>query len=426
MKHIVSAEFELIPAFRRFAWLWLGVMVLFYLIFMISPIDVPDEQARRLWHVLLAGSIVAYLSSTWLQQRLASFYLPVALGLMTFAPVVIQIGLAPAQPVNIGDFPFPLFGVILNIVRLFVLWIIVVIMIAWKYRFRYVIVFAVTMGGVNIMMVNLLNQLPSDALIPFSAIVVFFSLAFVLVGYVVVLLTRAERNQRQALADANAKIAQYASTLEQLTISRERNRMARELHDTLAHTLSGLAVQLETTKAYWDQDEGTARELLDQSLDATRSGLTETRRALQSLRASPIEDLGLKLALEQLGHSATERTGLKITYRLPEQMPTMTAPVEQCIFRIAQEALANVVKHAAATQVTLALQTADDIVLTIRDDGKGFQVDQNPKEGHYGLLGMQERASLVSGMVTLTSTLGQGTTVTLTIPLEPIQEQGTS
>ena len=107
-----------------------------------------------------------------------------------------------------------------------------------------------------------------------------------------------QRKQRAELVEANEKLTHYALTIEQLTVSRERNRMARELHDTLAHTLSSVAVELEAVKTLVKPKPAEALKLVDQSLGITRNGLNETRKALQDLRALPIEDLGLTLALE--------------------------------------------------------------------------------------------------------------------------------
>ena len=106
-------------------------------------------------------------------------------------------------------------------------------------------------------------------------------------------------NKAQSLREANANLTHYASTLEQLTVSRERNRLARELHDTLAHSLTAISVSLETAKAYFDIDQAKSRELLDKSLDATRLGVDETRRALKALRSSSLEDMGLGLAIQR-------------------------------------------------------------------------------------------------------------------------------
>jgi len=224
------------------------------------------------------------------------------------------------------------------------------------------------------------------------------SASFLVVGYFVNRLVDQLKTQQTQLAQANTRLVHYASTVEQLSASRERNRLARELHDTLAHTLSGLSVQLETAKAYWDVDSETARNLLVDSLEATRSGLNETRRALKALRASPIEDLGLLLGLEKLAQSAAERGRLTLALSLPNQLPSLSPDVEQSIYRIAQEALENVLHHANAENLQVQLKALDDeIYLRIEDDGLGFDLKQNPEGGHY--TAWQECASVLNSWV---------------------------
>jgi signal transduction histidine kinase len=192
--------------------------------------------------------------------------------------------------------------------------------------------------------------------------------------------------------------------------------MARELHDTLAHTLSGLSVQLETVKAYLEVDPVTAQTLLDQSLAVTRSGLQETRRALKSLRASPLDDLGLALAISQLAHSAAERANLKLDLSLPEPLPALSPEVEQCLYRVTQEAVANVAHHANARHLSVTLTCeADQVMLLIKDDGRGFDVCQGEQAGHYGLAGMRERATLIGADLNIESQPGHGTRLQLKV-----------
>jgi signal transduction histidine kinase len=224
-------------------------------------------------------------------------------------------------------------------------------------------------------------------------------------------------------ADANAQLVNYAATLEELTVSRERNRMARELHDTLAHTLSGVAVQLETAKAYWDVDPPAARSLLDKSLDTTRAGLVETRRALKALRASPLDDLGLAQALRQLAVETAARANLALQVAVPDQVAVLSPPAEQCLYRVAQEAVANVAQHAQARTLTVRLTAGSSsespTVLLVQDDGIGFDADTAAPAGHFGLAGIRERARLVGGELAVTSRQGQGTQVRLSIPCDP-------
>jgi signal transduction histidine kinase len=239
---------------------------------------------------------------------------------------------------------------------------------------------------------------------------------FLVVGFSISYLMSRLRAQQQSLEAANSRLTQYASTLEQLSTSRERNRLALELHDTLAHTLSGLSVQLETIKAYWDVDKPTAHSILEKSLTATHSGLEETRRALKSLRASPLDDMGLALALRKMAEDAASRASL--TLDMPEiiMMPLLSPDVEHCIYRVVQEAITNTVKHASAKKLTLKLECIEgQVSLSVSDDGTGFNADTIDKTSHFGLAGMQERAQLVGGELNITSKPGSGTTIRLVI-----------
>jgi signal transduction histidine kinase len=225
------------------------------------------------------------------------------------------------------------------------------------------------------------------------------------------------------LARANAQLTHYATTLEQLATSRERNRLARELHDTLAHTLSGMAVQLEAAKTLWDMDPAQARDMLDQSLTATRSGLTETRRALQALRAAPLEDLGLVLAVCTLAESVAAQTGATLTWQGPDaaRVENLSPDVEQCVYRVAQEALENVARHAGAKHLTVQLtQDKGRLTLQISDDGRGFDLSKASANNHHlGLTGMRERAEMIGGILHVESRLGNGTTIRLMVEDKP-------
>jgi signal transduction histidine kinase len=223
------------------------------------------------------------------------------------------------------------------------------------------------------------------------------------------------REQQDSLQRANANLTHYASTLEQLAVSRERNRLARELHDTLAHSLTAISVSLETAKAYFNIDSNKTRELLDKSLEATRSGVDETRRALKALRSSVLEDMGLGLAIQRAAESAAARFNLELELGLQNPLPSLSPDVEQTIYRIAQESIENVSHHAQAKRLCVRLSyNGQGTTLTVEDDGIGF----DPKEtssGHFGLVGMKERAELAGGKLTIASEKGRGTRVALII-----------
>jgi signal transduction histidine kinase len=240
---------------------------------------------------------------------------------------------------------------------------------------------------------------------------------FLFIGYMINQLVSAQRKQREELAQANAGLARYAVTLEQLATSRERNRVARELHDILAHTLSGMAIELEAVKKLWHFDPDKAANMLDHSLSSVREGLTESRRALQALRATPLEDLGLVFALRALAEGAAARGSFELDLDLPEAIKEQPAEVEQIYYRIAQEALTNVVEHACAKTVHLTLAAANgSLRLSIRDDGRGFDPQNIDAQRQYGLVGMKERAAMIGAALSVASQPGAGTAIECSLP----------
>jgi signal transduction histidine kinase len=251
--------------------------------------------------------------------------------------------------------------------------------------------------------VEILARYSQDA----AARLVLFSIA----GIIVVLLTGAQRKERAEEAKRHAQLAQYATTLEQLAVTRERNRLARDLHDTLAHTLSAVSVQLSALEVLWDSDPAAARSTLQQTRQLTRTGLDEARRALHELRAQPVEELGLALALRRLSERAAQRAGLRLAFSAPPRLAGLRPEVEQHLYRIAEEALNNVVRHADARSLTVALsQDAGGTQLTVADDGCGFDPAPAAK-GHYGLIGMRERAFLMGATLEVLSQPQGGTTI---------------
>jgi signal transduction histidine kinase len=239
-------------------------------------------------------------------------------------------------------------------------------------------------------------------------------LSFMLVGYIISRIMQQLRQQRQALQEANLKLERYVATLEELTVSRERNRMARELHDTLAHTLSGVAVQLEAVDSLWASDRERAYQILSRSLQATREGLTETRKAIQSLRATPLEGLGLANALREYAETSAHRAGFRLQLDLPDSVQGLPPEVEQCFYRIGQEALENTARHANSKSVCVKLvKNASGLCMEISDDGTGFETQVENSDMHFGLRGMYERAQVIHADLEISSRPGEGTCLTL-------------
>jgi signal transduction histidine kinase len=222
------------------------------------------------------------------------------------------------------------------------------------------------------------------------------------------------RREHEALLEANRQLRGYAATIEQLATSRERVRLARAMHDTLAHTLAGLVVQLEAVGVLQETDPPAAQAQLTKVSQQARMGLDETRRAIADLRSAPIEESGLAGALEHLVDQFGRQNGIQCTWQV-QGPPTLLLPVQaNALYRIAEEALANVARHSGARNVTVRLVYGDGITLSVQDDGEGFD-PQTVDPDRYGLIGIHERATLVDGVVEIDSAPDRGTTLTVHI-----------
>jgi two-component system NarL family sensor kinase len=218
---------------------------------------------------------------------------------------------------------------------------------------------------------------------------------------------------------------QLADQATRVALVEERNRLAREVHDTLAQELTGIALQLEAADALLDAAPDRARARIRQALVRTRESLAEARRSVLDLRAGPLERQALPAALEELGQRFAAETGSSVATNVAIAGPRLPARIETALYRIAQEALVNIRQHAQASAVQIDLRLESDRVsLTISDDGHGFDVDQlattraRPTERGFGLLGMQERAHLLHGTMQIRSSSGAGTQMEVTLPLE--------
>jgi signal transduction histidine kinase len=367
----------------------------------------------QVWMNLIEVSLLlGYLSWPALQRRMGKFYLPVALIFASIAPIAEQY-LAQTQRLELETGAAAQSA---GALQVFILLFIPLILIGWQYDFRSVILFALGTAALDGGLAAFLADPNLTRTLPLAGILFTRTASFILVGYMVVRLMSTQREQRRALAEANAQLTHYAAALEQLATSRERNRLARELHDTLAHSLSSVAVQLEGVRTLLDADPAQARTMLDGALAATRSGLTETRRALRDLRASPLEDLGLALAIRSLAESVASRHSLALELDLPEKVNNLSPDVELGVYRVAQEALENVTRHARAQRVKVQLaEEGGRLELTISDDGRGFDVDGTGQEDRFGLQGMREHSQIMGGKLQVESQPGSGTTVRLTV-----------
>jgi len=236
------------------------------------------------------------------------------------------------------------------------------------------------------------------------------------VPLMVSILAQRERRQHAELEVAYARLHRHAATVEQLAVSRERNRLARDLHDTLAHSLAAIAVQLEALRTLLAHDARAAEGTVDDLLHLARSGLDDSRKAIQALRTDRLETLGLVGAVRDMLEPFQARTGIPADLGVAGREPDLTGEEAQALFRIAEEALTNVELHAAARQVAVRLAFGSDrIDLEVQDDGTGFDPDA-VDPGRYGLTGMQERAAMIGATLEVSSRPAGGTRVWCTLP----------
>jgi two-component system NarL family sensor kinase len=206
----------------------------------------------------------------------------------------------------------------------------------------------------------------------------------------------------------------------QLGAAEERNRLAREIHDTLAQGLSATALQLESADALLDSNPQRAREPLRRALSLTRSNLEEARRSVLDLRAAPLENRPLSEALKALVDRWEAETGIGARFSAVNGSRPLPSRVEAALYRICQEALTNVARHAEAGRVGVRLvATPQQVRLSVEDDGRGFDPSGVPGDRH-GLVGMRERAQMLGGILELRSSPGEGTKVEATVPLETL------
>ena len=199
----------------------------------------------------------------------------------------------------------------------------------------------------------------------------------------------------------------------------ERNRLAREIHNTLAQGLAAIALRLEAAELHLEADSGSSRvrEAVNQALTLAQDNLEEARRSVLDLRSTPLEGRTLIEALTALKDGVAASEGLEIALESVGSARPLTPRIEAGLYRIAQEALTNIVTHSGAHKVGMRLvSTPQEVRLEIEDDGVGFKPQAISTE-HYGLLGINERTKLLGGSLTLESSPEVGTRIEIIVPI---------
>jgi signal transduction histidine kinase len=233
------------------------------------------------------------------------------------------------------------------------------------------------------------------------------------------------RPEEIELAQALAHQAMFAIQLNEFAdqgrraaVLEERNRMARDIHDTIAQGLTGVIVQLQaaedaTSKGYTKE----AQDHLQNAHELARHGLSEARRSVRALRPQALEDATFWEALQSVIKNAAVGTSLQTQFHLNGEMRELPSLTQENLLHIGQEALTNTLKYAQATRFETHLSfTANEVRLELRDNGVGFKV--NGEHDGFGLTGMRERVEQMSGKLTVSSTRGKGTRVVVVSPRE--------
>lgn len=318
-------------------------------------------------------------------------------------------------------------------IRLFALLYIVLVMrncLIFERQYRWLVT-AIAFVACITLQIDRLQELPTARLLPrmtwigpsrlLSTIITFsllIGLVMVFLQYLVNALL-AESRSRQELAVANDRLRQYALRIEDQATLQERNRIAREIHDSLGHSLTAFNLHLEAALRLLQSDPEEAQALLIEAKQLGSKALQSVRQSVSTLRSDPLEGKALPQAIAELVEDVRRSTGMQIYCHVTlTQSPSRNMTV--ALYRIIQEALTNVCKYAAATEVSIALHdrhNPSDLTLVIRDNGKGFNPDQTLTG--FGLQGMQERTMALGGEFEIAAAPGTGCQITVHIPISP-------
>lgn len=221
-----------------------------------------------------------------------------------------------------------------------------------------------------------------------------------------------------ALAENAHLQEQLVAQSRQTGVRDERERLAREIHDTIAQSLAGVVAQLQAAEGSADAQD--VRHRVARATELARTALVEARRSVQDLTPAELADAGLADALSRLVTSWRDDHGVEASFVVVGDAAALHSEVEATLLRIAQEALANVAKHAGASRVGVTLTFDEaDVILDVRDDGSGFDPAAPRRSSSFGLGVMRERAQRLAGTFTLESAPGAGTAVSASIPALP-------
>ncbi|GLV54949.1 sensor histidine kinase YxjM [Dictyobacter sp. S3.2.2.5] len=237
------------------------------------------------------------------------------------------------------------------------------------------------------------------------------------------------------LEEAHRRLEQSVAQEQELAVLRERTRLAREMHDTLGHALVLIAVKLEAAQRLRERDPNRCNQELESTKAIARESMAGLRASIADLRSPVLEHERFQQVLERSVSELRRRAGLHVTYTLETDVTSLPEALEEVLWKVSQEALTNIEKHADATHVDLRIgQQGDQLTLLIHDDGIGlpgayykYREDGHlvclSPQGHYGLRGMFERVEHAGGRFAVRSTPGGGTSIEVTLPIMAVENQ---
>lgn len=275
----------------------------------------------------------------------------------------------------------------------------------------------------TLFLLNLIYRAPSFPLPPHAqerfrfvtlSLILLFGLSLVFV-FLLMNTIVSERQSREELAIANEKLRRYARQIEHQATLEERNRIAREIHDSLGHSLTALNLQLETALKLAQSNPAKSQAFLARAKELGSKALQDVRHSVSTMRSHPLQQQSLAAAIAVLAADFYRDNGVNPICQINLEYP-VNPDISTAIYRITQESLTNIAKYASATQVKLELTTTrDNLQLKIEDNGKGFDLQQNTTG--FGLQSMRDRTLALGGVFNINTAPNLGCQITVDIPL---------
>lgn len=363
--------------------------------------DTPPSWTARLVALLLGGIyLLLLLRAEWILNGLGT----AVYFIIQFA-LVISIQFILFQSPTIWLITMPLVGHVVEILS------------GWWRWFMYAAILGILTLAFGVQTGNWGNAL---------LFTLYFAPALIFVIIFVQLTQTADAQRLQAeqltveLEAANHQLAAYAAQAEELATTKERNRIAREIHDTLGHYLTVVNMQIKAAQAVMGQQPEKAQDVLQKAQKLTEEGLTAVRQSVSTLRDFPIGHKPLPATLADL-LAETENSGIVTQLDILGEPRLLDAKLNLTLYRAVQEGLTNIRKHARASRVDLQLDfsQADQVRLLLKDNGVGTAVSaatDHASNGSFGLIGLRERVHLLGGHLQTETAPGNGFTLTITLP----------